>query len=226
MFMVKRGLEICPKRFRMLPFPSVIDCHESLHPFKYQQKNGRFRYWNWQLQHVPHPRCLCADGRCSLPAWPWSLSPLLCVQHCRHPLAGRPDSCCPSRASPWTCSGKSTLQGSCPASHWAIKQRTKRGRHLRNTKSETWLVLVIWCTECLHNLRVDQLLPVVHHAPGCDAQRHHLVQGDGGSSGGVVPHRLSNTSAHTLAQACSQDPRSWRAEEVKVTSVCQTFAWL
>lgn len=30
----------------------------------------------------------------------------------------------------------------------------------------------------MYNLRVDQLLPVVHQAPGGDAQRHHLVEGD------------------------------------------------
>lgn len=33
-------------------------------------------------------------------------------------------------------------------------------------------------TECLYNLRVDQLLSVVHQAPGSDAQCDHLVEGD------------------------------------------------
>lgn len=59
------------------------------------------------------------------------------------------------------------------------------------------------------NLRVDQLLSVVHEAPGSDAQRHHLVEGDRGGCGGMIPHRLSNTPPDTFAQACCQDPCAW-----------------
>lgn len=63
--------------------------------------------------------------------------------------------------------------------------------------------------ERLYNLRVDQLLSVVHQAPGSDAQRHHLVEGQRRGSGGVIPHRLSDAPADAFTQACRQDPRSW-----------------
>lgn len=62
--------------------------------------------------------------------------------------------------------------------------------------------------ECMYNLRVDQLLPVVHQAPGGDAQRHHLVEGDRRGRSGVIPHCLANTSANTFTQARCQNPRS------------------
>lgn len=67
----------------------------------------------------------------------------------------------------------------------------------------------VYIRDCQYNLRVDQLLSVVHQAPGSDAQRHHLAEGHRRGRGGVIPHSLSDTPPYTLAQACRQDPRSW-----------------
>ncbi|KAF3853528.1 hypothetical protein F7725_014216 [Dissostichus mawsoni] len=60
--------------------------------------------------------------------------------------------------------------------------------------------------------RVDQLLSVVDEAPGSDTQRHHLVERHRRGCGGMIPHRLSNTLAHTFTQTGRQDPRSWEEQ--------------